>query len=98
MTPPSAPSIPDPRAAAEAFWQRHHLVPVNHLVCIRRELVAQRDALVALFAAAKTPATERDPRPFGRAAIDPALALAIRFCTEQGLLPRPLTLDDVWSI
>jgi hypothetical protein len=33
----------------------------------------------------------------GRSALDPALALAIRYCTEQGLLPRPLTLSDVWS-
>ena len=89
---------PDPQAAADAFWQRHHLVPVNHLVCIRRDLAAQRDTLVDMFAAARTPATERDPRPFGRAAIDPALALAIRYCTEQGLLPRPLSLDDAWSI
>jgi hypothetical protein len=27
----------------------------------------------------------------------PAIALAIRYGTEQGLLSRPLTLDEVWA-
>jgi 4,5-dihydroxyphthalate decarboxylase len=89
---------PDPARAADAFWDRHHLVPVNHLVCIRAEHAPHRDELTRLFREAKTPAAERDPRPFGREALDPAIALAIRYCTEQGLLPRPLTPDEAWSI
>jgi 4,5-dihydroxyphthalate decarboxylase len=87
----------DPDRAADAFWSRHHLVPVNHLVCIRAEHATHAAELTRLFGEAKTPPAERDPRPFGRDALDPALALAIRYCTEQGLLPHVLTLDDVWA-
>jgi 4,5-dihydroxyphthalate decarboxylase len=48
---------------------------------------------VAMFRAALAGTT----LPVGRAALRPAIELAIRNCTEQGLLPRPLTLDEVWE-
>ena len=35
--------------------------------------------------------------PFGRAALQPAIGLAIANCVEQGLLPRPITPDEVWN-
>jgi 4,5-dihydroxyphthalate decarboxylase len=89
--------FPDPERAADAFWNRHHFVPINHLVCIRAEHAAHAPELTRMFGAARTPVAGRDPRPFGRDALDPAIALAIRYCTEQGLLPRALTLDEVWS-
>jgi 4,5-dihydroxyphthalate decarboxylase len=38
-----------------------------------------------------------NPFPFGRTALDPAIALVLRYATEQGLLERPLTLDEVWA-
>ena len=38
-----------------------------------------------------------NPFPSGRAALDPAVSLALRYAAEQGLLARPLTLDEVWA-
>ena len=29
--------VPDPKAAADAFWDRHGFVPINHLVVVRTE-------------------------------------------------------------
>lgn len=97
--------FPDPAAAAEAFWRKHHLVPVNHLVTVRRELAETRPDLVAellrLFRDAKAAAPAapggRDPLPMGRAALRPAIELALRYSTEQGLLPRPLDAGEVWE-
>jgi len=95
---PSGPDLatvfPDPEAAGRAFLDRHHLMPVNHMVVVRAEL-ARREGLVRSlldrFRACG------NPFPRGRAALDPAVALALRYATQQGLLERDLTLDDVWA-
>lgn len=97
--------FPDPAAAGQAFLRRHGFVPVNHLVVVRRELVERRPELVAelqhLFRDAKTaappPAGEVDTLPAGRAALRPAIELALRYSTEQGLLPRRLGPDEFWE-
>jgi 4,5-dihydroxyphthalate decarboxylase len=106
---PDDPSLrtvfPDPEASAEAFWRHHHLVPVNHLVTVRRELVERYPDLLAelirMFrdakAAAPFPSNGRDPLPIGRTALEPAIELALRYATEQRLLPRPLNPDEVWE-
>lgn len=96
--------FPDAKAAGEAFFARHGFVPVNHLLTVRREIAEREPAVVAellrLFGEVKAmhPAEARDPRPIGRAAIDPAVTLAVRYCVSQGLLPRPPSLDEVWAV
>jgi len=86
--------FPDPNAAGQSFLQRYHFMPVNHMLVVRAE-VARTEGLVRLlldrFRAAG------NPFPLGRTALDPAVGLALRYATEQGLLERPLTLDEVWA-
>ena len=96
--------FPDPAAAAEAFWDQHRFVPINHMIAVRSEIAAERpDAmreLCRLFVASKAdgaPPPARDRAPMGRAAVAPSVALALRFAREQDLLPRPLGLDEVWE-
>jgi 4,5-dihydroxyphthalate decarboxylase len=99
------PVFPDPEASAQAFWRRHRLVPVNHLVTVRCDLAERRPELVVelirMFrdakAAASVPGYGRDPLPIGRTALEPAIELALRYSAEQGLLPRKLSLDEVWE-
>jgi 4,5-dihydroxyphthalate decarboxylase len=88
--------FPDPAAAGEAFRAAHGFIPVNHLLVARRSLIEGAPDLAAelvrLFRAAAPdrPATDR-------AALDPTLALAVRYCVEQGLLPGPLAAKDIWA-
>jgi 4,5-dihydroxyphthalate decarboxylase len=97
--------FPDPAAAAEAFWAEHRFVPINHMIVVRREIAMDRpDAILELcrlFAASKAAAAPqpagRDRAPMGREAVEPSVALALRLAGEQGLLPRPLGLDEVWE-
>ncbi|MBV9656378.1 MAG: hypothetical protein JOZ42_17625, partial [Acetobacteraceae bacterium] len=96
--------FPDVAASAERFWDRHRFVPVNHLVTARREHAEQRPDLVAelvrMFRAAKTAAGEaspRDPYLIGQEAVQPTVALALRYAEQQGLLPRRITEADVWE-
>lgn len=98
--------FPDPDASAEMFWRKHGFIPVNHMLTVRRDLAqnhpdAMREVMrvfrEAKAAAAVPPAGGRDPLVGGRAALDPAIRLALRYTTEQGLLPRSLTIEDVWE-
>jgi 4,5-dihydroxyphthalate decarboxylase len=80
-------------------------VPVNHMVTVRAELARSRPdlilELVRLFretnAAAPARTDARDPYPFGTTALQPAITLALRYTAEQGLLPRPLDIADIWE-
>ena len=98
--------FPDPGAAAEAFWQTYRLVPINHMLTMRRELAERRPDVVAelmrMFGEAKAAAggvasDGRDPYPIGRAALQPGIDLAVCFASEQGLLPRGLDSQEVWE-
>jgi 4,5-dihydroxyphthalate decarboxylase len=51
----------------------------------------------AAKATAPPPSGARDPYPFGRAALQPALDLALRYAAEQSLLPRHLRAEDGWE-
>ena len=100
---PAAPDLrpvfPDPAAAGEAFRRQHGFVPVNHLVTVSRALADARPDLVRellrMFGAAHAGA--RSSLPLGRAALQPAVDLALHYATDQGLLPRTLTPGDVWD-
>lgn len=91
--------FPDPAAAGERFRARHGFVPVNHLLAARRSLVEARPELATGFVAALDGALAAvsAPLPRGRAALEPAVALAVRWAYDQGMLPRPLTPDEVWE-
>ena len=77
-------------AAGAAFRARYGFVPVNHLVVLRRELAEHAAAVVHLFRASGA-------RVEARAALSPALTVAIRFCREQGLMTRDLSVAQAWE-
>jgi 4,5-dihydroxyphthalate decarboxylase len=70
---------------------------VNHMVVVQRRITAQRPDRVAELVALLRAAARASALPQGRAALDPAVALAIRYAREQGLLPRGMTLDEAWD-
>jgi 4,5-dihydroxyphthalate decarboxylase len=92
--PDLAPVFPDPEAAGRAFLERHHFVPVNHMITVRAE-VARRDGVVRSLLDRFRDAG--NPLPSGRSALDPSIALALHYATQQGLLERKLTMDDAWA-
>jgi 4,5-dihydroxyphthalate decarboxylase len=86
--------FPDPAEAGRAFRDRHGFMPVNHMAVVRAEVAREPGLVRSLldrFRAAGNPFLS------GRAALDPAVALALRYAAEQGLLARPITLEDVWA-
>jgi 4,5-dihydroxyphthalate decarboxylase len=91
------PVFADPAAAGQVFLAAHGFVPVNHLVVLRSEIAAARPDLVAALMRMFRAALAGSALPIGRAALDPALLLASRWCAAQGLTPRVLSLDEIWA-
>jgi len=97
--------IPDPQAAAQAWYRKHGVVPVNHMVVVTDEFARANPAAVAELtrmleeskkAAGLPAAGEIDTVPFGKEANRPCLEMLISYCVQQGLIPRRLDVDELW--
>jgi 4,5-dihydroxyphthalate decarboxylase len=96
--------IPEPEVAAQAWYRKHGVTPVNHLVVVKTDLVRAQPRVVAevyrLLAAAKRAAPAArgiDPAPFGVAANRPALELIIDYCLQQRMIPRRFSVDELFA-
>ena len=97
--------VPDPQAAARAWYAKHRLVPVNHMVVVTDELARTKpEAVAELYrlleagkAAAGLPAAgQPDMTPFGKEANTPCLELLISYAHQQGVIPRKLSVAELW--
>jgi 4,5-dihydroxyphthalate decarboxylase len=97
--------IPDPDAAAAKWYAQYKAVPINHMVVVT-EALSQSDpeAVREVFRllaeskrAAGLPKPGIDFLPYGVEACRPALELMIKFTTQQKLLPRALTVEELFD-
>ncbi|HEY1932665.1 MAG TPA: ABC transporter substrate-binding protein [Acetobacteraceae bacterium] len=105
--------IPDADAAAADWHRRTGAYPVNHVVCIRNEFLAEHDWLAAelmdVFSAAKRaarePSAERrwapivgdDVLPYGLSANRRGIDLCVQFAAEQGLIPKAYRAEELFA-
>ena len=98
--------IPDADAAAQRWAERHHGIPINHMVVVREELSRTRPEVVndifhqlhASKRAAGLPDDgELDPYRFGVEACRPILEIIIDFCHQQKLIPRRMSVDELFD-
>ena len=85
---------------ARAYQARLGLVPVNHMLCLRRDLATAHPGLapeLTRLITASASIAGAELLPTGLAAVRPAVDLALAYAQEQGLLPHPLTSDAVWN-
>lgn len=100
--PDFAPVIADPPAAARAWYDAHGVVPINHMLVVRRDLAAAHPRVIrelwgAIHRAKPAQANGMDMAAIGIAANRTALDLILRYCAQQKLLPRPLDVDEVFA-
>ncbi len=95
--------VADPEADAKAWYAKHHLVPVNHMVVVTEDLARSNPDAVAelyrLLEAGKKAAGNPGPidtAPFGKDANRPCLELLTKYALQQNLIPRPLSVDELW--
>ena len=98
--------IPDAEAAAQKWAERHHGVPINHMVVVRQELSRSRpDVVKDIFrqlhaskrAAGLPDGGALDPYRFGVEACRPILEIIIEFCHRQQLIPRRMSVDELFD-
>jgi 4,5-dihydroxyphthalate decarboxylase len=94
----------DPQAEAQRWYAKHKVVPINHLVVMRSHDVATdpEDAreVYRLLREGKRlagPAATPDPIPVGIEANRPSLAMIAEFAFQQRLLPRRVSVDDMFA-
>lgn len=98
--------IPDPAAAAQAWYQRYGLVPINHMVVVKQSLSKSSpwavEEVFRLLAESKKAAglpagTGPDPYPLGVEANRKSLELVIKYAMQQRLIPRRFEVDELFD-
>lgn len=99
------PVIADAAAKDRAWWRQHGFVPINHMLAASRDLCERDPQAVGeayrllVQANALLPVVEQAPHNFvfGIHHLRAPVAWVIEACVEQGLLPRRLSLDEVFG-
>ena len=100
------PVLPDPHAAARAWAERHRMLPINHMVAVKTELLRERpDVVRELFSLLQhskqlgAPAQPGAPdlTPFGIEPNRRSLELLLRYSYAQGLIPRLYGVDELFD-
>jgi len=98
--------IADPEAAAQKWYARHKVVPINHMVVVTEKLVKTNPEAVKeiyrLLAQGKTAAGlpkagAIDFLPFGLAACRPGLQTIIDYALQQSLIPRKIAVEELFD-
>jgi len=94
--------VPDPAAAAQAWYEREQLIPINHVFVVRQELSKQQPEVVReiyrMIVESRGFAPESTTRPpFGLEANRKGLQLAIDWSFEQKVIPRRLSVDELFD-
>lgn len=97
--------VENPDADAKAWYGKHGVVPVNHMVVVTDELAKSQPQAVAEFyrlleegkrVAGLPKPGGPDTTPFGREANRACLELLTTYAVQQKLIPRRLSFDELW--
>lgn len=96
--------IPNPSAAAEQWYRREGVIPINHVFVIREELSKQRPDIVREIFRMIVESRKLAPEsvtatmpPIGIEANRKGLELAIEWSFEQEIIPRRLSVDELFD-
>lgn len=93
------PVIPEPQKAAQIWFDRMGVVPINHILVVSKALCDDQPEIVRkLFGVMATARQASDsPFPLGFDADWTALELASRYAFEQGLVPHRYSTADLFA-
>ena len=97
--------IENPKEEAAKWFKKHAIVPINHMVVVKKSLVEQQPETVKqvydLLRAGKiSTLPSSDPietTPFGIEATRPALDLIIQYAYQQKIIPRRYSVDEIYE-
>lgn len=95
--------IPDPHTAAQTWFERTGVIPLNHVFVVRQDLSKDRPDLVrelySMLKESKAKAGLKgfDTRPYGVEANRGTLETIINYSYQQGLIDRILSVDELFD-
>lgn len=96
--------IPDPQAAADAWYRKHGVLQINHMTVVKRAFAEQHpDAVKEIYRLlseskkAAGASTGMDLNPFGVERNRKALEVAIDQVYRQKLIPRRFSVDELYD-
>ena len=96
--------IPDPHAAANHWYAREGLIPINHVFVVHEsiskhhpDVVREVYRLLAESRAAASPESLKTYPPLGLESNRKGLQLAIDWAWEQKVIPRKLSVDELFD-
>jgi 4,5-dihydroxyphthalate decarboxylase len=94
--------VPDAAAAAKQWYEREHVIPINHIFAVHRDLSKSRpDVIPELFKMIVASRAAANPTaaipPFGLEANRKAIGMAIDWSCEQKIIPRRLSVDELFD-
>ena len=96
-------AIPNAREVGVEWSQKHGCVPVNHIFAVDRGYASKNPSSVLkaydamIVAARKANTGPIAYEPFGAEAMRGPISLASKFAFEQGVIPHPVSYDDLLS-
>ena len=96
--------VPDAHAAAQAWYEREGVIPINHMFVVHKDISKQRpDVVREIFRmivesrALASPAITAALPPLGLEANRKGLEMAIEWTYEQKIIPRRLKVDELFD-
>ena len=101
--------IAEPEAAAQQWYARRRVVPINHMVVVTEQLATSNPAAVRevyrLLQEGKRAAQQAqgaasgaiDFLPFGLEACRPALQTVVQYALQQSLIPRKIAVEELFD-
>lgn len=96
--------IPDAKTAAREWYQREHVIPINHMFVLRQELSRERPDVVREIFRMLVEGRNLAPEsagttipPIGLEENRKGLEMAIAWSYEQQIIPRRLSVDELFD-
>lgn len=98
--------IPDAGATGKAWYAKHKVIPINHMIVVKESFVKEHpDTVQEIFrllaeskkAAGLPPANGPDQFPIGVEPNRRALEMAIQYAAQQRLIPQAYTVDELFN-
>lgn len=96
--------VPEPFAAAEKWYEREGVVPINHMVVVNETISRNRPDIVGeifrMIVESREAASDQVPAvfpPIGLEANRKGLEMAIDWSFEQKIIPRRLSVDELFD-
>lgn len=99
--------IPDPKAAANEWYQKYNLLQVNHILVVKEAIAKEHpEALRDIYrmfvegkklGAPPVAAGELDGRPIGYALNRPNFELAAKYAWQQRTIPREIKVEELFD-